>query len=137
MKKGYDEMSKLSTFEERFNYLKIDNKQIGIPTFNGGRYLNQAVYKSKKFSQSRDKVIIRDNGCDLGMLDRPINGPIYVHHINAITKEMVLNDDPAVYDPNNLVCTSFRTHEAIHYGSIETTENISFIERAPNDTKEW
>lgn len=132
--KTYEELSKLPTFKERFEYLKIPGA-VGIETFGFDRYLNQALYKSTEWKRVRREVIIRDNGCDLGCDDREIGGRIIVHHINPLTEKDILNRNPAVLDPNNLVCVSIDTHNAIHYnGQVE--EDIC-PERRANDTKLW
>ena len=118
MTKSYSELSKLHTFNERFKYLQVKNK-IGNQTFGSKRYLNQMLYKSKEWMRVRNKVIIRDNGCDLGINGREINGPINVHHINPITEKDIVNRSPKVFDMNNLICASDNTHKAIHYGDEE------------------
>lgn len=132
--KTYDELSKLSTFKERFEYLKIPGA-VGIETFGFDRYLNQTLYKSPEWKRVRREVIIRDNGCDLGCDDREIGGRIIVHHMNPLTEKDILNRNPAVFDPNNLVCVSIDTHNAIHYnGRVE--EDIC-PKRQKGDTKLW
>ena len=132
--KTYEELSKLSTFKERFEYLKMPGT-VGIETFGFDRYLNQALYKSPEWKRVRREVLIRDNGCDLGCDDREIGGRIIVHHMNPLTEKDILNRNPAVFDPNNLVCVSIDTHNAIHYnGQVE--EDIC-SERKANDTKLW
>lgn len=136
MNKKYSEAITLNTFEERFNYLKLQG-QIGSDTFGFDRYLNQMLYKSKEWKSIRDKIIIRDNGCDLGLPDHPIYGKIIVHHINPITIEDVKNNTLKLYDMNNLICTSIDTHNAIHYGSNNYTTKHQVIDRKPNDTCPW
>lgn len=136
MNKKYSEVITLNTFEERFNYLKLQG-QIGSDTFGFDRYLNQMLYKSKEWKSIRDKIIIRDNGCDLGLPDHPIYGKIIVHHINPITIEDVKNNTLKLYDMNNLICTSIDTHNAIHYGSNNYTTKHQVIDRKPNDTCPW
>lgn len=133
--KSYSELVKLQTYEERFEYLKL-NGSVGVDTFGGSRYLNQVFYKSDEWKTARNTVIIRDNGCDLGIEDRSIGKPILVHHINPITKEDILNRDPSLTDPENLICVSKLTHDAIHYGD----ENLLVkapVERSKNDTCPW
>ena len=95
------------------------------------------LYRSPQWKEIRQRVIIRDNGCDLGIPNRPINDKILIHHLNPITIEQVINYDPAVFDLNNLICASDNTHHAIHYsdGSILTPTNP--IERKPGDTRLW
>ena len=132
----YEEMILLPTFEERFKYLQL-NGQCSEVTFGGHRTLNQMLYRSPQWKEIRQRVIIRDNGCDLGIPNRPINDKILIHHLNPITIEQVINYDPAVFDLNNLICASDNTHHAIHYsdGSILTPTNP--IERKPGDTRLW
>lgn len=132
----YLEVSQLKTFEERFEYLRV-NSSIGIETFGSDRFLNQILYHDTEWRSVRNRVIIRDSGCDLGILDREISGePIYIHHLNPITRENVVNRDPCLFDMNNLICCTRRTHNAIHYG--DSTKLIhDLVERKPNDTCPW
>lgn len=133
--KSYSELIKLETFEERFEYLKL-NCRVGESTFGYDRYLNQIFYSTPEWKAARNLVIIRDNGCDLGIDDRIIGGRIFIHHINPITKEDILNRHPKLFDPENLICVSKLTHDAIHYGD----ENLLIkapIERSKNDTCPW
>lgn len=132
----YLEVSQFKTFEERFEYLRV-NSSIGIETFGSDRFLNQILYHDTEWRSVRNRVIIRDSGCDLGILDREISGePIYIHHLNPITRENVLNRDPCLFDMNNLICCTRRTHNAIHYG--DSTKLIhDLVERKPNDTCPW
>jgi len=134
--KTYSELILLPTFEERFIYLKL-NGQCSVTTFGGHRQLNQMLYKSPMWLDARRRVIIRDDGCDLGIKDRPINGKIIIHHINPITIEQVINFDPAVFDLNNLICVSAETHNQIHYGNGDILIPSIVIERKPGDTKLW
>ena len=135
--KTYSELSKLETFEERFNYLKLDGK-VGTETFGFDRYANQAFYKSREWKKARREVIIRDKGCDLGIEGYDINEPgrIRIHHLNAISMEQILNRDPIIFDPENLICTTQRTHNAIHYGD-EGQIAKGPVERKAGDTKLW
>lgn len=135
MKKSYTELSKLKTFEERFNYLKLDGK-VGSETFGYDRYLNQIFYKSQKWKQARDKVIIRDNGCDLGIDGYQINDKIIIHHMNPISLEELESGSNEIYDPEYLICVSDTTHNAIHFGNDNILEK-TIIERKPGDTKLW
>lgn len=135
----YLELSRLETFEERFNYLKLSGTPSYI-TFGGHRQLNQMLYKSPIWRNDvRPRVILRDNGCDLGIDDRPImKGDILIiHHINPITIEDVVNNNPCVYDLNNLICCTDRTHKQIHYGDGSNLIPSEPIERRPGDTKLW
>nr|DAV12357.1 MAG TPA: HNH endonuclease bacteriophage, HNH Endonuclease, DNA.52A [Caudoviricetes sp.] len=136
MKRRYSELKKLKTFKERLLYCKT-SQFIGETTFGGGRYLNQLLYKSELWKNIRNEIIIRDNGCDLGVEDRPINSKIIiVHHLNPITKEQILTNDSCLYNPENLVCCSLATHNAIHYNN-DSNLLIEEIERKPNDTIPW
>lgn len=135
MNRNYKELIRLSSFEDRFDYLKCNNV-IGDSTFGGHRYLNQLLYSSKEWKRIRNRVIVRDNGFDLAHPDHPIIGNIYVHHINPITIEDVLEEHRSVFDLNNLICASFQTHNAIHFGSEEILPR-DFVERKPNDTCPW
>ena len=131
----YSELITLPTFEERFKYLKL-NGQVGESTFGFDRYLNQLFYKSDEWLRLRDQIIIRDNGCDLGIEGREIHGRILIHHMNPIRKEDILNRSRYLLDPEFLICTVKRTHDAIHYGD----ENLLLTipkERRKNDTCPW
>ena len=134
-RKCYTELSKLPTFNERFNYLKLDGI-VGEETFGYDRILNQLLYKSKKWKKVRDEVLIRDNGGDLGLEDYPINGRAIIHHMNPITVEDVLNDKPEIFDPEYLITVSNSTHNAIHF-SNENNLQKDPIERTQNDTCLW
>lgn len=127
----------LSTFEERYEYLKLGDK-VGEETFGSDRYLNQLLYHSDKWKRLRSYVITRDHGCDLGMLDReiPEGVMIFVHHMNPITVEDVLNESEFVFDPEYLITTIKITHDAIHYGDSELLYQDP-IERSKNDTCPW
>ena len=133
--KSYSELIKLETFEERFEYLKL-NGRVGESTFGYDRYLNQLFYTTAEWKAARNLVIIRDNGCDLGIDDRIIGGRIFIHHIDPITKEDILNRHPKLFDPENLICVSKLTHDAIHYGD-ESLLIIAPIERTRYDTCPW
>lgn len=131
----YSEMLKFHTFEDRFEYLKL-NGSVGDVTFGYDRYLNQALYKSKEWKSFRDKIIVRDDGCDLAVEGHEIGGRLIVHHINPITPEMVENRHPAIFDPENVVCVSHYTHLAIHYSSVDLLPAKPVV-RKPNDTSPW
>lgn len=137
MNKSYHELLRLQTFAERFNYLAT-HQNVGAPTFDSHRYLNQRFYKSPQWKSVRDKVIIRDNGCDMGLQDYPINGQVYIHHINQITEdELIHGDEDKLLNPENLICVSFATHNAIHYGNSNYAEAQNITERKPGDTILW
>lgn len=135
MSKSYSEMLQYKKHIDRFNYLKL-NGSVGFETFGVNRLVNQRFYKSDIWLRVRDKVIIRDDGCDLGVDGFEIYNKIIVHHIEPITLEDILNMESKVLDLDNLVTTSHATHNAIHYGD-ETTINTTMVERQPNDTKLW
>lgn len=133
--KTYSELSKLKTFEERYEYLK-ESGAVGVETFGFDRYANQALYNSREWKRARDAVIIRDGGCDLGIEGRDIPQNVLVHHINPITMEQVINRDPLIFDPDNLITVSHRTHNAIHYGDKDQLLSGP-VERSKGDTCPW
>lgn len=135
MIKTYTELSKLKTFEERFAYL-AEGGLIGDRTFGGSRYINQNFYRSKEWKQIRDSVIIRDRGFDLGIDGRPIHGIVIVHHMVPLKIEDIMYQTPFLIDPEYMICTSHQTHNAIHYGSLETAPS-DYVPRSPNDTCPW
>lgn len=132
----YEELMALETFEERFRYLQL-HCQVGIDTFGFDRYMNQDFYRSKEWQRVRSFVITRDNGCDLGISERPIAGAIYVHHIVPITPQDIIDSSDCLLDPNNLICVSHETHNAIHYGDDSILHKYDVTERTPNDTSPW
>lgn len=131
----YSELIKLPTFEERYRYLRLEGK-VGEETFGFDRYINQAFYKSDEWLSVRDYVIVRDGGCDLGIIDREIRGKILVHHMNPITVEDILRRSEYLLNPEYLICTIKNTHDAIHYGD-ESLLITAPIERSRNDTCPW
>lgn len=132
----YSELITLPTYKERFNYLKLDGA-VGKDTFGYDRYINQYLYQhNPRWKKARDIVIIRDNGCDLGMEGFEIHDKIIVHHMNPITLDDVLNDRDWIYDPEYLICTVHNTHNAIHYGD-ENQLITAPIVRTKNDTCPW
>lgn len=136
MVRRYSELVRIKDYYERFNYLKLESS-IGELTFGYERYLNQELYRSTYWrNEVRPKIIARDDGNDLAHEDYPIAGNIIIHHINPITIEMIVAGDPRVYDPENLVCVSSITHNAIHYGSLESLPK-PYVERQKGDTKLW
>lgn len=134
--KTYSELSQLSTFEERYNYLRLLGR-VGEDTFGFDRYMNQMFYRSKEWKQIRDRVIARDMGCDMGLEGYEINGPVYVHHMNPITPNDIENSTEQLLNPEYLVCVSKDTHDAIHYGLEKNYNKYKIIERTPNDTCPW
>ena len=125
----------MKTFKERFEYLKLDG-EVGKSTFGFDRYLNQQFYRSKEWRQLRNHIIVRDNGCDLGIEGTEIYGKIYIHHMNPVTISDLLNNIAYIMDPESLISCSFDTHNAIHYGNFDLV-NIQFVKRKPNDTCLW
>ena len=134
-KRSYRELLQFKTFEDRFDYLKLAG-EVGDPTFGYDRYFNQQFYHSSEWRRARNRIILRDNGCDLGMPDYEIHGRIYIYHINPITKQDVEEFSDNLLDPDNLICVTFDTHNAIHYGDEQTLPKTP-IERAPGDTCPW
>lgn len=133
--KCYSELITLPTFEERFKYLQL-NGQVGKSTFGFDRYLNQNFYRSKEWKSIRNRVILRDNGCDLGVEGYEIHGQILIHHMNPITTADIESMSEYLMNPEYLISTVHNTHNAIHYGD----ENLLIttpIERKPNDTCPW
>ena len=137
MRRSYTELIAIPNYEDRFLYLQLGSK-IGVETFGHDRYLNQILYTSGEWRKFRRDIILRDNGCDLAMPDLmyEINGLIIVHHINPITVEDVVNRNPCIFDPDNVVCVSDLTHKAIHYGDISLLQT-DWVERQPHDTCPW
>lgn len=135
MMRTYSELSKLKTFKERFEYLKLDGL-IGEETFGWDRYLNQVFYKSPEWKSTRDKVIVRDNGRDLGVEGYDIFGKIIIHHMNPMSLSDIANRNPDIFNPEYLICVSHETHNAIHYGDVNQL-NLGSIERTANDTCPW
>lgn len=135
MIRTYSELFKFDTFMDRYQYLRLDGK-VGEETFGFDRWLNQLFYKDPEWLSIRNEVIIRDNGCDLGITDREVHSRILVHHMNPISREDILARSEFLLNPEYLICTSKTTHDAIHYGD----ENLLMgepIERTRNDTCPW
>lgn len=131
----YTELSKLKTFEERFEYLRLDGN-VGEETFGCDRWLNQVFYKSREWKALRHKVIARDYGCDLGVEGYDIYGKIIVHHMNPITANDIQNRSDILLNPEYLICTSHNTHQAISYGDKYLLIMEPVIRRK-NDTCPW
>lgn len=135
MIRTYADLIKLPTFEERFEYLKL-NGRVAKETFGFDRWLNQVFYRSPQWKKLRDQVIIRDNGCDLGIAGRDIPDKIYVHHLNPLLPDDITNKSEFLLNPEYLICTSHMTHEAIHYGDANLLMK-DYVERTPGDTTLW
>ncbi|UNI72525.1 MAG: HNH endonuclease [Chaetfec virus UA24_144] len=136
MIRTYTELSRLKTFEERYEYLKLLGT-VGESTFGFSRYLNQVFYHSQPWLKAKRLVLTRDDGCDLGISDRVIGFRPVIHHMNPITEEQLLDRDPSVFDPEFLITVSEQTHRAIHYGDADLLIPSRPIERRPSDTKLW
>lgn len=134
-RKTYSELIAIDDFLDRYEYLRIGGT-VGESTFGSNRYLNQILYRSYDWKKFRREMIIRDNGCDLAHPDYEIGGIIILHHINTITIDDVKNRRRCVFDPENVVCVSHRTHEAIHYGD-DTLLMKGPVVRRPGDTIPW
>lgn len=131
----YSELITLPTFEERYRYLRLGGR-VGKDTFGFDRWINQQFYKDPEWLRVRDEVIVRDNGCDLGMAGHEIYTKILVHHMNPITKEDILHRSKFLLDPEYLICTIKNTHDAIHYGD-EGLLITAPVERTRHDTCPW
>ncbi len=131
----YSELVSIPTFQERFEYLKLDG-DVGKETFGYDRWLNQRFYSSPEWRKFRRDIIVRDRGCDLGVLGYDIPDKVVIHHMNPITMEDILEHSERAWNPEYVISCSHETHEAIHYnGSILFTK--TFAERRPNDTCPW
>ncbi len=135
MIRTHTELSSFKTLEERFRYLRLDG-QIGVDTFGFDRWMNQAFYRSREWRDVRDLVIIRDNGLDLGALDGPPLNAYLVHHMNPLTPRDIEEASDNLLNPEFLITTSIRTHNAIHFAD-ETLLPQPFVDRRPGDTKLW
>lgn len=131
----YSELITFESFEDRFRYLQLKGR-VGDLRFGSNRYLNQKFYQSWEWKKVRNAIIVRDDGCDLGHPDYPIGGPITVHHINPISVDDLKEGSPLLFDPENLICVSDRTHRAITYSDFDLLPR-PFVERKPNDTCPW
>lgn len=136
MSRSYRELSDISDYVKRFEYLKLGGS-VGELTFNGHRYLNQKFYTSDpQWLKVKQQVILRDEGCDMGHPDFPIYGKILIHHINPITIDDLIQRKPCIFDLDNLVCVCLNTHNAIHYGDSALLK-LPPVERRANDTCPW
>lgn len=133
--KTYSELITIPTFEERFEYLQLKGS-VGKDTFGYDRHLNQVLYRSPEWKRLRNQIIIRDCGCDLACEGYDIHSKVLIHHLNPITVEDVLARSRKVFDPDNLVCVSHNTHNAIHYGDVDLLVTGPII-RTKNDTCPW
>lgn len=133
--KSYHEMMQFPTFTERFEYLRLFG-HVGEDTFGFNRYINQAFYTSRRWRSIRSEVIIRDGACNLAHPDYPLLSRVHIHHINPVSIDMFEQEDPLLFDMDNLVCVDEQTHRAIHYGD-ESLLPQDYKPRSPGDTKLW
>lgn len=133
--RSFHELVELETFEERFEYLKLGGG-VGRSTFGFDRYLNQRFYNSGEWKRVRNLVILRDNGCDLGIEGYEIHAEILIHHMNPVSVSDIVQHSDGILDPNFLITTTHRTHNAIHYGKESAYPKV-VIERTPGDTTLW
>jgi hypothetical protein len=132
----YSELRRYQTFEERFEYLKLEGS-VGRATFGTDRYINQEFYMSRAWQMIRKEVIFRDEGCDLGIPGYEIHGELLIHHINPITVGDIVHGEEWIVDPDYLITTTKRTHNAIHFGDARQLHPPVVAQRSPNDTKLW
>ena len=138
MIRTYSDLIEIPTFFERYRYLRLGDR-VGEETFGFDRYLNQKFYRSKEWKDLRNYIIVRDAGCDLAIPEREIpNGvKVFIHHMNPISPNDILFSTDYLMNPNYLITTTKRTHDAIHYGDEELLIEDAPIERFPNDTCPW
>lgn len=134
MIRTYSELVKLPAYQDRLKYLQLSSR-VGDETFGFDRYLNQSFYKSREWRHCRDQIITRDLGCDLALYGYEIHGIIYIHHMNPITVNDILDVSDFLLNPEFLVCVSHSTHNLIHFGDIHQPD--IFVSRKPNDTCPW
>lgn len=135
MVRSYSELRRIKTFEDRFKYLSLRGK-VGRSTFGFDRYVNQQFYTSAQWRRLRHDVIVRDNGCDLGVEGYEIHDRLYIHHMNPMTVDDISDGDPNILNPEFLITTTHRTHNAIHYGDEKLLAK-PLVERRMGDTKLW
>lgn len=133
--RSYSELRRLHTFEDRFEYLRLSG-EVGSATFGFDRYINQQFYHSNEWQRARNEVIVRDNGCDLGISGYEIHGALLIHHINPMTADDIIHGEDWIFDPEYLITTTQNTHNAIHFGNDKLLPKV-VISRTPNDTKLW
>jgi hypothetical protein len=135
MIKTYSELTRFYTFEDRLEYLFLPG-MVGESTFGFDRYINQKFYTSKEWKDIRHYVIVRDEGCDLGIPGYEINGSVVIHHINPMASDDIVHGESWILDPEYLITTTKDTHNAIHYGN-RSIIRPKYVERFPGDTKLW
>lgn len=134
MFRSYSELTRLHSYEDRFDYLSLQGT-VGNQTFGHDRYINQNFYRSVEWRYVRDRVIARDNGCDLGVIGYEIGGELVVHHMEPMRPEDIVHAEEWIIDPEFLITVSIETHNAIHYGG--GPPRTLYVARAPGDTKLW
>lgn len=138
MTKTYSELCLIDDYQKRIEYLMLNYHDVGEETFGGRRFLNQLFYSSPEWRAFRRKIVLRDNGCDVGHPDHPISGSVYVHHINPVTLEQIESRDPLLLSEDNAISVSFLTHTAIHYKlDSDQFKQSDPVERTPYDTCPW
>jgi len=135
MIKTYSELKRFDTFEDRFEYLSLFG-MVGESTFGFDRYINQKFYTSREWKEVRHHVILRDEGCDLGVFGYEINGGLVIHHINPMVSDDIIHNEDWILNPEYLITTTSETHNAIHYGN-KNLIRAKYVERFPGDTKLW
>lgn len=135
MIKTYSDLQRFSSFDDRFEYLKLDGR-VGTSTFGFDRYINQRFYSSREWQMARNHVIFRDNGCDLGISGHEIYREILIHHINPMVVEDIVHGESWIFDPEFLITTRKTTHNALHYGADNPYPKV-VASRTPEDTKLW
>lgn len=133
--RSYSELMEIPTFLERFDYLMLRGT-VGDPTFGHERWLNQRFYTSREWRQIRDHVIVRDNGCDLAMPGHDIHARLIIHHMNPMSVHDIRHGNDEIFEPEFLISTTHRTHNAIHYGDVSQLPQ-PYVERQPGDTDLW
>lgn len=133
--RSYRELRRLPTFEERYEYLRMGGS-VGFDTFGFDRHINQAFYRSSEWKRVREQVILRDNGCDLGVPGYEIHTALLVHHINPMVASDIIHDQGWILEPDYLITTTHNTHNAIHYGDA-TLLSKPYVPRQRGDTKLW
>lgn len=135
MIRTYSDLIRFQSFEDRYRYLALRGA-VGDSTFGFDRYINQQFYRSRQWKQLRQHIIARDDGCDLAVPGYDIHQNLVIHHINPMTVDDVIHADPSILDPEFLITTTHRTHNAIHYGD-ESLLLLPFVDRRPGDTCLW
>ena len=133
--RSYSELVRIDSFEDRYEYLALRG-EVGHSTFGYDRYINQQFYRSRQWRSLRSHVIARDHGCDLGIRGYEIHDRIYIHHMNPMVLDDLMQGEDSILDPEFLITTTHRTHNAIHFGDRDLLPKV-YVPRSPNDTKLW